>query len=232
ISAISRRFAASPTKVSRGGRRFQEIGSYTRRAGQGCRRSLIHHQDRYLVLSATGVNVSAQTLRNRLCLRPDNWCFNHWHPVLFTGESRFAMSTCDRQERVSDGLGRHIHGKSHRPAIRYQDETLEHTVRYYTGAVGPGFLLVYNNASCGRACRQFLKDKGIDTINCPPHSPNLNPLEQLWDVVSRSIQFHQVAPQTVQELPQETICSVTGSMHHCQRGDEHYKARPCHWHRA
>ena len=31
-------------------------------------------------------------------------------------------------------------------AIRYRDEILEPIVRPYTGAVGPGFLLAYNNA--------------------------------------------------------------------------------------
>lgn len=48
---------------------------------------------------------------------------------------------------------RHIHEGTHRPlqtrqqqsAIKYQDEIFEPTVRLYTGAMGPGFLLVHNN---------------------------------------------------------------------------------------
>ncbi len=39
ICAIARRFALSPSTVSRAWRRFQETGSYSRRAGQGRRRS-------------------------------------------------------------------------------------------------------------------------------------------------------------------------------------------------
>ena len=50
IRAIARRFAVSPSTVSRAWRRFQETGSYSRRVGQSRRRSLTHQQDRYLLL--------------------------------------------------------------------------------------------------------------------------------------------------------------------------------------
>jgi len=87
-------------------------------------------------------------------------------------------------------------------AIRYQDEILGPIVRPYAGAVGPGFILVHDNAHphVVRICRQFLEDEGIDTIEWPPRSPDLNPIEHLWDIMFRSIRHRQVAPQTVQEL--------------------------------
>jgi len=44
IRAIARRFAVSPSKVPRAWRRFQETGSYSRRAGHGRRRSVTHQQ--------------------------------------------------------------------------------------------------------------------------------------------------------------------------------------------
>lgn len=50
IHAIARRFAVSPRIVSRAWQRFQETGSYSRRAGQGHLRSLTHQQERYLLL--------------------------------------------------------------------------------------------------------------------------------------------------------------------------------------
>ncbi|KAI4886444.1 hypothetical protein NFI96_021224 [Prochilodus magdalenae] len=52
ICAIATRFAVSPSTVLRVWWRFQETGSYSRRVGQGCRRTLTPQQDRYLLLCA------------------------------------------------------------------------------------------------------------------------------------------------------------------------------------
>ncbi len=62
----------------------------------------------------------------------------------------------------------------------------------------------------------------LDTTEWPPIWPDLNPIEHIWDIVFRSIQHRQVAPQTVQELsdalvqiwgemPQGTICCLIRS---------------------
>ncbi len=79
-------------------------------------------------------------------------------------------------------------------AIRYQNETLGPIVRPYAGAVCTRFLLVHGNARphVARVCRQFLEDEGIDTIECSPHSPDLNPIEQLWDIMFRSIRCRRL----------------------------------------
>ncbi|KAL0163405.1 hypothetical protein M9458_042801, partial [Cirrhinus mrigala] len=202
--------------------------------------------------------VSARTVRNRLheggtrarrpqvgvvltaqhragCLafarEHQDWQIRHWRPVLFTDESRFTPSTCDRvwrcrgelsaacnvlqHDRFGSGSvmvwggisleGRtalHVLTRGSLTAIRYRDEILRPLVRPYAGAVGPGFLLMQDNARphVAGVCQQFLQDEGIDAMDWLARSPDLNPIEHIWDIMSRSIHQRHVAPQTVQEL--------------------------------
>ncbi|KAI4888574.1 hypothetical protein NFI96_004052 [Prochilodus magdalenae] len=184
-------------------------------------------QDEYCQ-SPTAVNLSDQTIRDRphegglRARRPvvgpvltgqhrrarlafatehQNWQIHHRRLVLFTDESRFYLSTCDRRDRlwrrrgecyaacniiqhdwfgggsvmVWGGISLEGHTDLYRldhgtlTAIRYQDEILGPVVRPYAGAVGPGFLLVHNNARphVARVCRQFLENEEIDTIDWP-----------------------------------------------------------------
>uniref|UniRef100_A0AAZ3QUN9 Tc1-like transposase DDE domain-containing protein n=1 Tax=Oncorhynchus tshawytscha TaxID=74940 RepID=A0AAZ3QUN9_ONCTS len=135
----------------------------------------------------------------------------------------------------------HVLARGSLSAIRYRAEILRPLVRPYAGAVGPRFLLMQNNARSHVAgvCQQFLQEKGIDAMDWPTRSPALNPIEHIWDVMSRSIHQRHVAPQTVQELvdalvqvweeiPQETIRHLIRSMP--RRCREVIRAREGHTH--
>ncbi|KAI4873226.1 hypothetical protein NFI96_028181 [Prochilodus magdalenae] len=132
--------------------------------------------------SPTAVNVSDQTIRNR----PHEGGLRARRPVVgpvLTGQHRrarlaFGTEHQNWQIRHSDGLGgMSLEGRTDLymldsgtlTAIRYQDEILGPVVRPDAGAVGPGFLLVHNNAGphAARVCRQFLESEGIDTIDWP-----------------------------------------------------------------
>ncbi|KAL0151541.1 hypothetical protein M9458_053193, partial [Cirrhinus mrigala] len=199
-----------------------------------------------------GVVLTAQHRAGRLAFAREHqdWQIRHWRPVLFTDESRFTLSTCDRRDRVwrrrgersaafnilqHDRFGSgsvmvwggislegrtalHVLARGSVTAIRYRDEILRPLVRPYAGAVGPGFLLMQDSARphVAGVCQQFLQDEGIDAMDWPARSPDLNPIEHIWDIMSRSIHQCHVAPQTVQDLAdalvQETIRHLIRSM--------------------
>lgn len=66
-------------------------------------------------------------------------------------------------------------------AVRYWYEILRAIIRPYTGSMAPGFLLMHDNACphVPTVCVQFLDDEGIDAIDWPSCSLNLNPIENL-----------------------------------------------------
>ncbi len=108
-------------------------------------------------------------------------------------------------------------------AVRYQYEILRAIVTSYAGAVfmGSSWCMIIPGLMW-----HLLNDEGIKAINWPSCSSDLNPIENLWEVMYQSIQSRQIAPQTVQELtdtliqvweeiPQDTIGHLIKSMPRC-----------------
>ena len=85
---------------------------------------------------------------------------------------------------------------------RYRDEILRPIVRPFGGVVGPGFLLVHDNARphVARVCQRFFEDEGIDTIDWLARCPDLNPIEHPWNIMDQRIWRLPNPPRTVQEL--------------------------------
>ncbi|GFS47388.1 transposable element Tcb2 transposase [Trichonephila clavipes] len=200
--------------------------------------------------SATGTTVSTQTVQNRLhgvCLyarrpmvcvrlrsrhRRDrrgwatehvNWRRNEWSNVLFSEESRFSVHPDIRRIFIWRDRGNlYIIRDGPLTARRYRDEILRPIVDPYAAAIGDDFILMDDNCRPHRTnlVEDFLFEEGIVRMEWPACSPDMNPIEHVWDALGRRVAGRQPPLQTLQEerfgrwdrIPQLVINSLIDSM--------------------
>ena len=75
-------------------------------------------------------------------------------------------------------------------------------MRLYAAAVGPTFVLMDDNARPHRAdiVDDYLESEGIARMEWPAYSPNLNPIENLWDALALAVSSRFIPPATLIEL--------------------------------
>ena len=191
--------------------------------------------------SATGVQVSAQTVRNRMrssglrtrrphqgmelsnhhkqqrlawASRHQRWRLADWKTILFSDESRFCLKFSDgrirvwrrKGERYDDRCviipcdrfgggslmvwgGVHYDGKTNLVVLRqtltaqrYCDLVLPHVVLPVM-AQHNGHVLQQDNARphTARLTTGFLQENNVQTLRWPSRSPDLAPIENVWD---------------------------------------------------
>ncbi|GFS91824.1 transposable element Tcb2 transposase [Trichonephila clavipes] len=87
-------------------------------------------------------------------------------------------------------------------ARRYMVEILRPIVVSYAAAIGDDFILMDDNCRPHRAklVEDFLFEEGIVRMEWLACSPNINPIEHIWDAIGRRVAGRQPPPQTLQEL--------------------------------
>ncbi|GFX44346.1 transposable element Tcb2 transposase [Trichonephila clavipes] len=88
---------------------------------------------------------------------------------------------------------------------RYCNEILLPYVRLFRGAMGLQFLFMDDNAPCHRtiAAEQLLESEDIELMDWPARSPDLNPIEHVWDFLDRRLATRTLPPVTIRELQDE-----------------------------
>ncbi|GFW66849.1 transposable element Tcb1 transposase [Trichonephila clavipes] len=84
----------------------------------------------------------------------------------------------------------------------YRDVILEQHVRLFRGAMGAEFLFMDDNPPAHRAniVDECLQSEDIAHMDWPAYSPDLNPIEHMWDMLGRRIAARQPPPTCQPEL--------------------------------
>ncbi|GFU06236.1 transposable element Tcb2 transposase [Trichonephila clavipes] len=98
--------------------------------------------------------------------------------------------------------GLHIFDAGAVNGTRYCNEILLPYVRLFRGAMGLQFLFMDDNAPCHRtvAAEQLLESEVIERMDWPARSPDLNPIEHVWDFLGRRLTARTLPPVTIREL--------------------------------
>ncbi|GFW38552.1 transposable element Tc3 transposase [Trichonephila clavipes] len=226
VTNVAEEFGIAHSIFSRLWRQFQTTGTHIRGFSSGRPRGTTPADDRYIVLQArrnrrqTAGEIARHTTQatgrpisheSRFSLSSDSHRILIWrergnrnHPSNIIERDRYG----GRGVLVWGGImlrsrtDLHIFDAGSVNGTRYCNEILLPYVRLFRGAMGLQFLFMDDNAPCHRtvAAEQLLESEDIEHMDWPAQSPDLNPIEHVWDFLGRRLAARTLPPVTIREL--------------------------------
>ncbi|GFV30482.1 transposable element Tcb2 transposase [Trichonephila clavipes] len=170
LSARKRRTTTVPQLVAD---HFQASG---RRISATTVRNRLHNAGLYARRPVVCVPLNGRQRRNRIC-----WAREHvsWTQQQWAYRGGGILVWAGDLARWPHDL--HVFHGGTVIGLRYRDEILDPYVRPYAAAIGNDFILMDDNARPHRAgiVEEYLEDHGLERMEWPARSPDLNPIEHL-----------------------------------------------------
>ncbi|GFU53486.1 transposable element Tcb2 transposase [Trichonephila clavipes] len=101
----------------------------------------------------------------------------------------------------------HIFDRGSVTGDRYCEEVLLPHVRLFGGAISPDFIFMDDKVRSHRtlSVEELLESEDITRMDWPAYSPDLNPIEHVWDDLGRRIAARLHPPENTQQLKQMLI---------------------------
>ncbi|GFW24053.1 DDE_3 domain-containing protein [Trichonephila clavipes] len=78
-----------------------------------------------------------------------------------------------------------------------------------------------------RIVEEYLEDHGLERMEWSARSPDVNPIEQLWDYLGREVAALNPPPRSLHELKQGLLCVWSSHSGVQQLNKQHGKYRQC-----